>query len=221
MPPYYMGKDYMGIELEIIRAAFKASSIELDQIRNINYKRAMTLLSKNEIHAVVDNYSNDIYNGQTGVLQSEPTLNYFDCAVSLKEKRINMSDMKSFSNHSVWAFKSARDVLGEDFKTAIEGNALYSEDHDQLLQSKLLVNKRVDIVISDKNIFMYQLKKDFPAFDTKKLIFQSMGEKTPRNLKFKDTYYLKSFNEGLKKIKSNGVYQKIHDNYKSFYTTEC
>ncbi len=220
MPPYYIEKDERGIELEIIKASFKEKGFDIKEIRNVNYKDAVKLLNSNVVNGVVDNLTNSIYEGSE-VLQSNQTINYIDCAVALKNSLINLGKKESFSSHSVWAFKSAKDVLGEEFKKSVEVNSNYSEDFDQELQTKVLLGRRIDIIISDKNVFMYQFTRNHPAQRIDQLVFYPVSKKTPRNIKFKDSFYLKSFNEGLEIIKRNGIYDKILKSYHGQYFTEC
>jgi len=92
--------------------------------------------------------------------------------------------MKEFSTKAVWAFKPAKEVLGEKFKIAVSKNKFYSETIDQHMHAKALIMKRVDIIISDKNIFMQLLNEHDPNFSSKNIQFTDFTPVTPRNVKF-------------------------------------
>lgn len=221
MPPYLYENDNRGIELEIIKAAFNSQNVSLAPYDNIHYIRAAKLLKKRRVDAVVSNLHNQAYKStQTEIFDSESTLSYMDCAISLKSQKIKYDKMSDYSDKVIWAFKSAKEVLGPEFKKAVDNNPHYTENYDQKNMIHMLIRNRVDIVISDRNIFNHTMLesvgKKSELFEFKKLI-----PKTPRNLKFHNKNLRDTFNKGLKEIKNNGVYQKILDKYKGLYSSEC
>jgi len=222
MPPYLHEAEEKGIELEIIEAAFLSQNVKLAPFYNIHYKRASKLLSKKRIDAIVSNMSNRYYyKNSPEIFESSRTLDYMDCAISLKSRNITHEKMSDYSNKTIWAFKSAKEVLGKKFKKAVAKNKHYTENYDQKNMIHMLIRKRVDIVISDRNIFSKTMR-DVLGNDSEALFkFKRIIPKTPRNLKFNNKVLNEIFNDGLKKIKSNGTYNKIIDKYKKKYKSEC
>jgi polar amino acid transport system substrate-binding protein len=221
MPPYLYENDNRGIELEIIRAAFKSQGINLAPYDNIHYVRASKLLKRKRIDAVVSNLNNQSYkNESTEIFDSTSTLSYMDCAISLAGKKFDYKNMSTFEKNTIWAFKSAKEVLGPDFKKAVLQNPNYTENYEQKNMIHMLVKKRVDIVISDRNIFS---KTMLDSIGNKPHLFQfkKLIPKTPRNLKFHDKTLRDKFNKGLKQIKKNGTYNEIIKKYKDLYKSNC
>lgn len=79
----------------------------------------------------------------------------------------------------------------------------------------MLKAKRVDMIIDDKSVLYSEVKKSFPKeVNNFKILPTSYGEKMPNVLivskKYKNSQEtLKKFNEGLKKLKASGEYDKI------------
>lgn len=107
-------------------------------------------------------------------------------------------------------------VLGgfskEDLKS-LKINFIETKETSQLIQ--MLMTGRVDIVIGSKTVLYYSItnmfKDEVKSFKTLKIPY---GENLSNHLivskKYKNSDdILKRFNEGLKRIKANGIYDKI------------
>lgn len=222
MPPYLTPSLDGGIEYEIIRAAFLEEGYELERPFNVHYKRAVVLLSENKTHAIVGNMNNSFYKERIPVsVTSNQTLSYIDCAASLKRKNIEFKNIRELSSLRVNAFKLARRVLGEDFALMANENKNYNEGSKQELLPKLLLNQRIDVVIIDKNIFVHRVEKSIGKDKIKLFKYQQVAPPTPRSLIFTDRKLLQKFNQGLQKIRNNGIYQRFMDEYKAKYFTQC
>lgn len=224
MPPYLSEDRKSGLELDIVRAAMEAVDAHFHLDDNINYQRGIIELGKKKIDAMVGNSNNEKYAEklQGKVYFSNSTISYIDCVISLKERRFKLNSFKDYKDKSIWAFQSAKHVLGEEFKSMADKNPQYSEEHDQKKQAKLLINHRLDLAISDKNIFLYQLHKlNDKKYGADKFQFKSISKPTPRSVIFVDKAKRDLFNKGLKRIKANGVYQKILKKYKKMASQSC
>jgi len=223
LPPYYIASDKTGVEVDIIRAAFQAAGHQINGYLYSHHKRSYILLKAKHIDASVGNHQNELFNDSSEPFYgSNTTLNYIDCAITLKKKTFQLNTIKDYYGKSIWAFQSASLVLGSEFKIMSEKNKRYIEDKDQLKQIRLLFMDRIDIIISDKNIFIANLKKH-NGQNAKKESFNyfKIGKPTPRGLKFHDKKLRKDFNRGLKMIQANGEYDKILKKYTGAFYTKC
>lgn len=226
MHPYFIEQPKGGIEYEVINAAFNASGATITGISNLHFKRALILLSEGKVDAIVVNAGNSIYaKVNSAIYASERTLDYVDCAVSLKENKLTVKSMRDLASKKIVAFKPAQEVLGENFGRMARANPNYSEAAGQHLHPKLLLNKRVDFVVSDKNVFISHLRnsegEEFLEKNLEKMQFHHIVPKTPRNLRFINKKLMKRFNNGLKIIKNNGTYDRILRKYRNNYFSEC
>ena len=222
MPPYLSQSLDGGIEYEIIKAAFLEEEYELERPFNVHYKRAVVLLSENKAHAIVGNMNNSFYKERIPkAVTANQTLTYIDCAATLKRKNIEFKNIRELSNKRVNAFKLARRVLGKDFALMANENKDYNEGSKQELLPKLLLNQRIDVVVTDKNIFVNRIKNSIGQDKMKLFKYQQVAPPTPRSLIFTDKKLLERFNQGLQKIRDNGTYKKLMEGHTENYFTEC
>jgi polar amino acid transport system substrate-binding protein len=223
MPPYLYQSTKTGIEYEIVIEALNAAKVVDIQHIDVHFKRGIMLINTKSIDGITSNLANSAYiDTSTKLYESAPTLNYIDCAISLKENNFKLTSIKNFYKKKIWAFKSASTTLGEEFNQMTKINKGYTENYSQELQVKVLVNKRIDIAISDKNIFLSRLSEEDVGSITKDhFVFHSIGEPTKRVVRFYDRELRDKFNKGLEVIKKNGTYKKILEKYKNLYFSKC
>jgi len=221
MPPYLYTDLNSGIERDIIAAALKAGDMEMGNIHNVHYKRAINLFQKGEIEAIVSNAGNYAYD-QTGskFYSSNKTIDYIDCSISLARKKLNLNNIDAYSGKTIWAFKTAKQTLGPQFEKMANSNPYYSEDVDQNKQAEMLLFERIDIAISDRNIFAHKLKTS-NNYSIKDFNFHPITQPTPRTLRLNSKQTLERFNTGLAAIQSNGTYEQIMEKYKNEYVSKC
>ena len=219
MPPYLYEKDFTGIEVELIKAAFKSQGHRKFKHVDSSYKRAIKLLMEKKVDAIASNKMNHYYSTFNDVYISQNILNYVDCVITLKSSTENYLGPNSLIGKRVWAFKSAKSTLGKQYSDAINLTREYNEAIDQLLQPKALSKARMEFAISDRNIFFAQAIKD--KIDLKKFKVHELNSKTARVLRFNNKELRDTFNSGLAKIRRNGEYEKVLVKYKDLYKATC
>ena len=92
----------------------------------------------------------------------------------------------------------------------------YNQAFNQLSQNKMFWADRVQLIIIDKTIFEHHKNILSKEFDTSAPItyHDLIKSKTSYAVAFNHAVLRDQFNEGLKKIRANGSYQKIIDAYK-------
>jgi len=221
MPPYLSKDMSAGIELDIIKNALGATGHHNVEVQNIHYRRAIELAKSGEVDLIASNKSNDLYARELPqVYASDTTIHYVDCAISLRSRELDLDDIEGFYDKRIWAFKSASLSLGEDFHKMTIANPKYTEDFDQQKQLEMLTLGRIDVAISDRNIFAYKLgtldvaQKDMFAFSP-------LGKPTPRVVRSSNKQLIDHINKGLKRARANGDYQKMLGNYLGSYVGHC
>jgi len=221
MPPYLYADLDRGIERDIIAAALKAGDLTLGSIHNVHYKRAIDLFQKGEIEGIVSNTGNYTYE-QSGATfyASNKTIDYIDCSISLARKNLDLNNIDAYSGKTIWAFKTAKQTLGSRFEKMANNNPYYSEDVDQSKQAEMLLFERIDIAISDRNIFAHKLKAS-DNYSIQDFSFHPITQATARTVRLNSKQNLERFNEGLAIIKNNGSYDKIIAKYQNEYFSAC
>lgn len=221
MPPYLSNDHNSGVERDIIVSALQQAGISTQSIVNVHYQRAIELAKSGNADLIVSNKNNDAYSKQVPSLYlSDTTLNYVDCAISLQEKNLKLNSIIDYYDKRIWAFKSASHVFGTEFSRMAQRNQHYSESFDQQKQLEMLAMGRIDIAISDKNIFLAKQHKS-KEFSNAKMKFDTIGALTPRAVRSTNESLINAFNTGLSSLKKNGEYQAIINRYKDQYSTTC
>ncbi|PIK16035.1 transporter substrate-binding domain-containing protein [Halobacteriovorax sp. JY17] len=220
IPPYFNKTKNTGIELELLSAAFKQAGYDNTLTIFSSSKRAIQLLNHEEVDAIVSNKRDSFYGEVENIYTSHNILNFIDCAITLKTSPLSSQKVSSLKGKAIWAFPGASTSLGDQFKEVIKGNNQYTEFIDQLNQPKALIKKRIDVAISDRNIFVTQAIKD--GYSPSDFLFTNVvGSTTPRSLRFKDKSLRDKFDKALKEIRKNGDYKKVLMKYKELYRPTC
>lgn len=221
LPPYLSEDKSSGIERNIIQSALEASGYEELSIINVHYVRAIELSKSGQVDAIVSNQSNSVYSKYIpNIMASDKTLDYVDCAITLSDRKIVLNDIHDYYDKRIWAFKSASEVLGNEFNKMTKLNKDYTENFDQLKQLDMLAMQRIDIAISDRNIFSEKIKASTKYKDLE-FSFHEIGQPTPRVIRSSNKELISKFNQGLNLIKMNGRYQEVINHYRLSYASHC
>ena len=141
----------------------------------------------------------------------------------MASNNLAIRNVEELQNHSVMAFQNAHLYLGADYRRMMADNSKYREEAQQSLQPVMLFSNRVDVVVADRNIFARFA--DMPDVKARvntglPLRFHPIFPPTNYHVAFRDTELCNSFNRGLKKIRENGLYDKIVSRYKGYLNEE-
>lgn len=206
-PPYVMEETKAGLEVDIVRESFHAAGYIL-------VPRFMPLddFPKALQSGIVDAVSPVNKNFKLNAYLSDSHINYQNFAITLDNSNFVINSLKDLSNKRISAFKNARLYLGNKFNDAADTTKIYREEADQVAQVKLLYKNRVDVVISDKNIFDWykrKLSEDHLIEARINTKFHNIFKPTHYFMAFRNEELRNAFNDGLEKIKKNGIYYEI------------
>ena len=136
--------------------------------------------------------------------------------ITLKENNIIIKKPEDLKGLLITSFQGSVKRYPKWLKP-VKADYNYFEQNNQKLQVLVLNKKRVDVILSDINIFKYytsKLKQEDGFVSKPTQIHQfvklNLADYRPifRSKKIRD-----DFNEGLKHIKKTGKYQAIYDKY--------
>ncbi len=151
----------------------------------------------------VDAVSNLFDSVELDACRSDPIFRFRDVAVTKKSagfkiKKIAIADL---AGKYIVTFQGARSFFGDEFeKTTHSKNGSYREVSRPSWQVQVLGSDSADVSVGDMFIFF-----DFTFHDIFPAIYTRMG--------FRDPQICQLFNQGLKKIRANGRYEKIYSTY--------
>ncbi|MBP8118889.1 transporter substrate-binding domain-containing protein [Shewanella sp. M16] len=207
-PPYIIEDAESGLEIDIIKAAFK----EMGQPVNFKFysrKRQVLYFNKDRLDAVM---TMNPANGVDGYWSND-YVEYTNVAISLAEQHLEITRIVDLKKYSVAAFENARFLLGPEFN-AVAQQTIYREVDSQLSQNRMLYLGRINTVIADRYIFAQLNKFVEDDVDTQQaLSYHFIFPPTSYRMVFHNSVARDTFNQGLARIKANGIYQALVAKY--------
>ncbi len=212
-PPFVFPDGKSGIEIEITQAALAHTGHKLVPIV-LPMARLPTAYLGQKIDSIMSDVGNknlvqDGYYGDVSVI-------YQNVFITLKKRKILIKTPKDLDGLTVIGYIGAgtRYPLWLD-KVISTGS--YIEKNQQELQILQLLQGRVDVVLSDRDIFKYyyiQTKKNTKAVFSD-FVFHPVLKEDPLDFRpvFRSKQVRDDFNSGLRHIKRSGGYQAIFNKY--------
>ncbi|MEM5551616.1 transporter substrate-binding domain-containing protein [Pseudoalteromonas sp. NEC-BIFX-2020_002] len=206
LPPYVFSDDSTGLQLEILKSAFKSQGITNLEIVYMSNKRAEQLLEQRKIDVAL-NYAGGY---SRGIYSSDSLLAYQNVAVSLKKNDYIINTIYDLTGKSVLAFQNATAFLPAPFKTITTRLQFYDEVVNQAAQVDNLLKEWVDVIVLEKRVFLYY----FQQYQKKHALAQVITihpifKEAPRPAYFNSQVLQEVFDMGLTHIKENGEYRAI------------
>jgi polar amino acid transport system substrate-binding protein len=208
-PPFIIEENGQGLQLDIVRAALATNNISVEFIHG-PFGRTITTFKRINADGVVTVLPDYQY---PGLYISQPFITYQNVAISLAENQFDIEDTNGLSGKNIIAFQNAKKYLGSEFNKAINYSMNYREIADQMQQIDMLFLRRTEVIILDINIFKYFLKNHTCGrFSQAFKVHFIFGER-PYSAAFKSEKNRDLFDQGIKTIKAQGLYQRIMDKY--------
>ncbi|GHE77427.1 substrate-binding periplasmic protein [Thalassotalea profundi] len=208
-PPYVIEEGSKGIQLDLIRTAFKSSGFSISFL-HIPFGRGVTGFQQFNADGILtlpeDADFADLY-------VSQPYIYYQNIAVSLLENDFSIDNISDLAGKSIIAFQNARKYLGDEYNEAATSFMNYREVPEQDKQIESLFLHRSDVIVLDINIFKAYLKSHANSDLTKPFKVHYIFSERPYSAGFRGKEMRDIFDENIKKMRENGTYQLILDKY--------
>lgn len=205
LPPYVFTDGDTGLQLEIIKSAFKSQGVTDLDIVYMSNKRAEYSLEQLEVDVAV-NYAgtrvNDIY-------PSQSLLSYQNIAVSLAKNSFKINTVYDLLGKSVLAFQNATAFLPQPYETITRKLNHYEEVVNQEAQVDHLMKEWVEVIVLEKRVFLYYLKQYEKSHDSKLVRIHPVFSKAARPAYFSSKVLQEVFDMGLAHIIASGEYSAI------------
>ncbi|MCK8123588.1 transporter substrate-binding domain-containing protein [Pseudoalteromonas sp. 2CM39R] len=205
LPPYVFQDTNSGIQLEILKAAFKSQGISNISIHYMSNKRAEQQLMQGKVDIAL-NFPPVL---TSHVYKSDELLRYQNVAVSLADKDLKINSIYDLAGKSVLAFQNATNFIEAPFKSVTNILRSYEEVVNQEAQVDHLMKGWVDVIILERRVFLYYLEKYKQSAEVKPFIVHAIFKEAPRPAFFYSKTLKNTFNLGLGEIIESGQYQAI------------
>ena len=153
---------------------------------------------------------------EEGLFYSNTLVNFENVVVTRKDSHFIIEHVLDLKHKKILAFKGASHALGGAFEALFDSSKMaktYYETAREDEQVFALVNKKVDVIILDKNVFHWYLRKNHPDQLSQYTIHPIFPEKNSYKVAFKEKNIRDIFNENLDKMKRSGEYTDIFYEY--------
>ena len=200
--PYVSAQTRSGIEYDIVTQALKNAGYTA-QLNYLPNKRAQLELQEGRLDAAISNH---------GMYLSEPYIAYQNMAITLCSRQAVVASVADLAHYQTAAFHNARQYLGADFAQIAKDRQRYRELSPQQLLNRMLLAQRVDVVISDINIFKHEQSLADPQAKQALCPF-TIFLPTLYRLQFRDSKVRDRFNLALKGLREQGLYEQLAKKY--------
>ncbi len=219
LAPYVIRNGNTGLEVEVIREALALAGHTAKFVYLPNL-RLPVAYAQDVVDCVAVNSAYDVQSdsGRKG-FHSATTVLYQNFAITTEACRCDIRSVNDLASRKVLGFNNAKKYLGPEYAAIVGKNKLYSELSDQSLQVRMLYTGRVQVVVSDKLIFLWWRSKMIKMFPeesnglSQPLVFYPIFPSAPRQVTFSDSADRDAFNAGLAQLKKSGRYQVLLDKY--------
>ncbi len=207
--PFITDNQGHGMQMDIIKAAFAQDEIDVKFLqmplgRNIT---GFQRLNADGVATLSQDYQHPALH------LSEPYISYQNVAISLAENQLSIETIADLSGKNVIAFQNARKFLGDSYGEAVAYLLDYRELHEQEQQIDMLFLRRTEVIILDINIFKYFVKNHQGEMFDKPTTVHYIFNQRNYVAGFRSPEMRDKFNRGIRRLKEDGSYQEILNNY--------
>lgn len=214
--PFVMPGQQTGLLVDVLRAAFATQHIATDfsYLPNVRFEQQLR-----EGKFDVSTLAKPDYK-QKGFLSHWPVTNFHNMAITVRSRIPVLTHLDELKQYRVTAFGNARKVLGREYDAAMANNSEYREP--VTMPSASLLLNRTDVIISQRDIFLYYLSQQMPQARSREseLAFHDiLGPGNVYWMLFRSEQQRDAFERGIAQIYANGEMDQIIDRYRREFGT--
>lgn len=209
IPPYFIKEINSGIEWEIIRESFGKVGYEVEPTFFLPAQRVLAF-QKKEVQCA----STVARSNVKGVAYSDTVIRFENVAISLEKNNITINGLDDLRGRNIISFVGARNAFGDEFTKIVKDNRRYRERLKNDIIPVLIYRNRVEVAVTDLNIFKYFRNKMSSSIDRKQSItIHRIFPPKEYGLVCHDAAIIKEFNRGLAEVRRTGLYEAIVEKY--------
>ena len=211
--PYIFDKSYIkGIEYDLIKKTLSKSNIYINEITHLSYEKLEMALK--------DDYTLDmavsIKEKDDGFYYSSDFIGFENVAVSRVKDDLIIDKIEDLPGKKIGAFYKSHKYLGKKYNELFNPSKKSDSFKEYPRTEKLLMdffNKKTDVIILDKDIFKWYLKKlKKESVDLYRFHYIFWKENSYK-IAFRDDYLRNIFNDNYSTMKKSGEVDNIILNY--------
>ncbi len=146
-----------GIEYQLVSRIFSRAGYQVEYEMH-SYSRLLKQFADQKLDC-----ASPVAVNVAGASYSQPYLPFKDVAVSLAGHNIALTSLQELAGKRVVAYQQARQVLGAEFRQAVD-LASYVEMAERERQLELLFSNRVDVVVGEQRVLLHLAAQLAPQY---------------------------------------------------------
>lgn len=216
IPPFIMKNATEGLEVDIIQAALEHKGHSIQKTIQCPYKRLERIVARKEADAAAS-----VRQKNDDTFYSDNFIAFENYAITQKKSKIVLGSIADLKGKTIFTWQNAHRDLGPEFAALFAPTVAepyiknYHEIAVQEGQVRMFWRDPLAVIIIDKSIFIWFTKKYAPkALSGDEIVYNELFPiPTEFQVNFQSETIRDDFNEGLKYIRENGIYQAIFDKY--------
>lgn len=208
---YDLNTPQLGMEIELFKAALALAGDDTFALVYVPYNRLEYELKDGTIDVAVTvrpTFPERFY--------SQEFIAFHNYAITKKKANLTINTLDDLKDKIIVAWQGAKFDLGKEFEQAVAENPKYLEEADQRKQARLFLMDRAQVLVVDEKIFKWWQKilTQEESLPVEEMTFHDLfPAQTVFHVGFIDEAARNAFDEGLKKIKADGTYDRIISSY--------
>jgi len=202
-----------GLEFDIMTAALGLGGYRLQAVAR-PYARLTKILVNEKIDGVTGLHPKEL----PGFHHSQSYMSYDNYAIVRSDGAVAPQTIDDLLTHTVVAWRGAFEVLDlerkapRSFAAANEKN--YLEFADQMMTFRYFWNRRADVLLVDRHIYETYLRQHpDSARDAPTVTYLRLFSDYPVEAAFRSKEVRDAFDQGLRRFKESGDYQRLLESY--------
>jgi polar amino acid transport system substrate-binding protein len=206
-PPYIQIETSDGFELELLR----------EVVQRMGYRAEFTHVPNKRIQTLLQQGIGDIATlqpmsaNEPELFYSCPYIRYQNVVITLEADALSIVQLSDLKDLSVLAFQNASQLLGDEYRSAVENSYKYRETVEQSSQVESLLRKRVQALVMDVNIFNYHNDKTVPL---QQVTIHPLFPASYYRAAFRKVEDAKAFDQALKSLFQDEKYLLLQERYR-------
>ncbi|WP_181905154.1 substrate-binding periplasmic protein [Aestuariispira insulae] len=211
LSPYIFQGEKRGAEFELVAAVLEDAGYRM-RSRFVSMNRRVHEFDRQQLDGILTVTRPVVANA----CLTRPYIHYQNVVASLAEQDIELGGINDMRGYSIAAFQTAHKVISPEFARMAEEHDAYMALPNQLNQVQMLYRKRVDLVVSDINIFRWYaliLGNENKIDPTMPIRVHPLFQPSPKMASFWDPEVCRAFDLSYGKLLAEGEVARIFQRY--------
>ena len=214
LSPYFFKGQARGAEFDLVRAVLSEAGYEMVP-RYVSMSRRIQEFETRRVDGILT-VTRTIH---PNACLTDVYIHYQNVVISMSSDDLQINQVDELGRYRIAAFQTAHQIISPEFTRMAEKNPNYYPISTQVNQVRMLFRGRVDIAVSDLNIFnwyAHDLAEGKKIDLNRSVRIHPLFPPSGKMATFWDPEICKSFNASLKKLKNNGRLRELTSKYGLF-----